>query len=212
MLEVDGVRVPQQPRSRRTRAKLLEGAQRAFSELGYASATARVIAERAGVSAGSFYQYFRDKDAVLRELAVGRFQGIATRALAILDDDAEPPAADLERDARQRMAAVVEAVMAYHYEDPGLHQVLHERRAYDRELDHLTRQAEAALFEAIAGLLARWEHSGDHAATAFVLFGMVEGTIHAHCLGGPVVPDDRFVDALVDALVRVALPHRSPGS
>ena len=200
------VRAPRQERAIRTRAKLLEAAQRELSEKGYAGATARSIAKRAGVATGSFYQYFQDKDAVLRELGAARFGSISQLALRLLDDDA--PVSDARTEAETRMRAVIEAVMAYHREDPGLHAVLTERRPHDPELDRATSEGEHALLRGVALMLARWGHPGDHEATAFVLFGMVEGAIHAHCLGHALVSDERFIDTLLDALVRIALPHQ----
>jgi hypothetical protein len=107
--------------------------------------------------------------------------------------------------ARARLRSVVELVMDYHREDPGLHAVLTERRHADAELDALTSRAELALVQRIATLLERWGHPGDRLATAFVLFGAVEGSVHAHVLGAAVVSDERFVEALVDGLARIAL-------
>ncbi len=200
------VRVPQQPRAIRTRAKLLAAAQREFSERGHGGATARSIAQRAGVATGSFYQYFRDKDAALRELGAARLAQISREVLGHL----EPQGADGSSErgqVRGRLRALVETLMAYHREDRGLHAVLTERRAHDPELDRLTTEGERALVGALAATLARWGHSGDHEATAFVLFGMVEAAVHAHCLGHPLVSDERLIDALLDALVHVALPR-----
>ena len=189
--------MPQQERALRTREKLLEAAQRELSAHGYAKATARSIARAAGVATGSFYQYFADKDAVLRELGATRLARISDFALGFLGSDADP---------RATMRTVVLAVMAYHREDPGLHAVLTERRAHDPELDALTTQGERALIAAVQSMLDRWQHDGDREATAFILFSMVEGAIHAHCLGHALVSDERFVDTLIDALVQIALP------
>lgn len=191
------IRVPQQVRAQRTREKLLGAAQREFSTKGYAKTTARSVATEAGVATGSFYQYFGDKDAVLRELGTTRLARISEFALQFLKSEADP---------RETMRQVVVAVMAYHREDPGLHEVLTERRAYDPELDKLTTDGERALIGAVQSMLDRWNHPGDREATAFILFSMVEGAIHAHCLGHALVSDERFVDTLIDALVHIALP------
>ena len=67
MPAADEIRVPTQARAQRTRAALVAAAQNEFSEHGYAKTTAKRIAKAAGVSTGSFYQYFTDKDAVVRE-------------------------------------------------------------------------------------------------------------------------------------------------
>ena len=205
--ETGKLRVPTQARARKTRARLVDAAQKEFSEQGYATTTAKSIAKCAGVSVGSFYQYFPDKDAVLRELHIARFETIARRVLGILQETKpEGDAESLRRMARERMREVVHAVADYHREDPGLHQVLTERRHHDEELDRLTTRGEQILVQRLASLLHVWNHPGDADATAFVIFGMVEGAVHAHVLGESHVTDDRFYDALVECLLRLTLP------
>jgi AcrR family transcriptional regulator len=194
------VRVPTQGRAKRTRQRLVAAAQAEFSSRGYAQATASSITARAGVATGTFYQYFRDKDAVLRELFAERSASLAARIVQIMGE----PRTD--RPFPDRMRAVVEAVIDYHREDPGLHAVLTERRHADAELDALTSASEAALVGQIAELVRRLGRARDAEATAFVLFGMVEGAVHAHVLGAPMVSDERFIEALVDAMVTVARP------
>jgi AcrR family transcriptional regulator len=200
------LRKPAQSRAIRTRAQLIEAAAREFSERGYAATTSKSIARRAEVATGTFYQYFHDKDALLREIAAARLQSIGGRALAQLDDDGRAEQGDLATRVRGRMRQVVTMVMDYHRDDPGLHGVLTERRHADRELEALTSAAEVALVGRIVELLTRWNHPGDRQATAFVLFGMLEGTIHAHVLGHAFVSDERFIETLVAALIQVALP------
>jgi AcrR family transcriptional regulator len=215
-----GMRVPTQERALRTRAALVRAGEREFSEHGHAATTTRSIAQRAGVATGSFYQYFPDKDALLREIAARRLGRVHELALGGLERAPRRPSkADVHAQARELMGLMVEAVMAYHRDDPRLHAVLTERRHTDGELDALTTAAERALVGRIARLIERWGHSGDRTATAFVLFNMVEGAVHAHVLGARMVSDERFVEALATALVRVALgdvapqraqrPHRS---
>jgi AcrR family transcriptional regulator len=60
------------PRSRKgvqTRARLLDAAKRVFEETGFLDARISDIAERAGLSHGSFYHYFDSKEQVFREVA-----------------------------------------------------------------------------------------------------------------------------------------------
>ena len=57
-------RKPKQTRSSETFEVIVEAAAHVLLEHGYAKATTNRIAERAGVSVGSLYQYFDSKDAV----------------------------------------------------------------------------------------------------------------------------------------------------
>jgi len=50
------------------REKILETAELYFCEKGYLSATTRNLAEAAGISVGSFYFYFKDKEELLLEV------------------------------------------------------------------------------------------------------------------------------------------------
>jgi AcrR family transcriptional regulator len=201
-------RVPSQTRALRTRGALREAAEREFSERGYEATTAKSIAARAGAATGSFYQYFASKDVVLHEIAAARQAEVTEAALAELERAplaaVDPPM--LVRNVRARMRRIVDLVVAYHARDPGLHAVLTQRRHADPALDALVSAGERRLVERIAALLERWGFAGDRLATAFVLFGAIEGAVHAHVLGGALVSDARFADALVEALLRIALP------
>jgi AcrR family transcriptional regulator len=59
---------PRQERARATVAAILAAAAETFAERGYAGTTTNRIARRAGVSIGSLYQYFPNKDALLAGL------------------------------------------------------------------------------------------------------------------------------------------------
>jgi AcrR family transcriptional regulator len=56
------------PKARATRARLLAAAAAEVAERGYDATTSTVVAQRAGVSTGTFYAYFRDKEDVLAAL------------------------------------------------------------------------------------------------------------------------------------------------
>ncbi len=62
-------RIPRQARAETTIATIMEGAAQVLEKGGLATFTTNAVAERAGVSVGSLYQYFADKDALLLELA-----------------------------------------------------------------------------------------------------------------------------------------------
>ncbi len=61
-------RTPQQERGERRLAQLLEAAASVMAEAGYEAATMTEIAERANASIGTLYQYFPDKESIVRAL------------------------------------------------------------------------------------------------------------------------------------------------
>jgi len=60
--------MPRQERSRQRVDLILDTAATLFVEIGYEPTTTNAIAERAGISIGSLYRYFPDKDTILRAL------------------------------------------------------------------------------------------------------------------------------------------------
>ena len=62
-------RIPRQVRATETVAAILEGAAQILEAGGLAAFTTNAVAERAGVSIGTLYQYFADKNAILMALA-----------------------------------------------------------------------------------------------------------------------------------------------
>lgn len=63
------VRRPTQARSRATVDAILRGAAEVLTSRGYSATTTNHIADAAGVSIGSVYQYFADKDDVVKAVA-----------------------------------------------------------------------------------------------------------------------------------------------
>ena len=86
-------RRPTQERSRALWAALEEAAAHVLMKHGYEGASTARIAERAGVSIGSLYQYFDDKDAVFDALEARILDGLLEAAeLAISRSDLTLPA------------------------------------------------------------------------------------------------------------------------
>jgi AcrR family transcriptional regulator len=63
-------RQPQQLRGQQRIHKILNAAEELFAEVGYGNATTNAIAARAETSIGSLYQFFPNKEAILRAIAL----------------------------------------------------------------------------------------------------------------------------------------------
>ena len=96
---------PLTDRGRRTREKLLTAARREFEERGYAGTRMADIARAAGVSHGTTYTWFADKEAVLRAI-VDEMLAEVYAALALSDDLPDPEQRMLEANRRCSIAIV----------------------------------------------------------------------------------------------------------
>jgi AcrR family transcriptional regulator len=112
-------RKPRQDRSRQTVDAILEAAAQVFERHGYAAGTTNRIAQRAGVSIGSLYQYFPNKDAIVMELARRHIAEMGEAAWPALEALVEhvPPL-------RDGLTAIVLGTVELHRRSPGLHRVL----------------------------------------------------------------------------------------
>lgn len=201
-------RTPQQPRAHKTRAALVSAARREFSERGYALTTAKTIAQRADVGTGTFYHYFSDKDVLLREITRERVRYMheQTAPLASAPSRSVDPRM-LFLDARARVRTLVELSVNYHREDRRLHAVITERRLCDPEVEGIMAASERDAVQRLAAGLRGWSYDGDSEAAAFMMFSLLEGAVHGHVLGQAMVSDERFVNGLVEALLRIGLPQ-----
>ena len=75
-------KTPIQSRAKVTSEAILEAAEIIVLKDGYEKATTNYIAERAGVSIGSLYQYFPNKDSILSALIELKVSRLARRAPA----------------------------------------------------------------------------------------------------------------------------------
>lgn len=64
---------------------LLDAAEAEFAASGFAAASMQSIAARAGVSVGTLYNYFKDKDDLVTELSASRRKALAAKLDTILD-------------------------------------------------------------------------------------------------------------------------------
>ena len=110
-------RMPRQARSKALVEAILEATARVLAERGYAGTNTNLVAERAGVSVGSVYQYFPNKDSLLTALHERHAAQISAAIDAVL-------AASRPRSLRGKIEAMVTALLAAHRVEPQLHQVL----------------------------------------------------------------------------------------
>jgi AcrR family transcriptional regulator len=112
-------KAPEQDRSRATVEAIVEAAAHILVKHGYDAFSTNRVAERAGVSIGSLYQYFPNKDALLSELMRRHVVEIERGVEEMAAQAQTAPLAEVIR-------AGIEQNVRSHLIDPALHRVLSE--------------------------------------------------------------------------------------
>ena len=110
---------PRQSRAQATVEAMLDAAAHILVEAGYEGFNTNKVAEQAGVSIGSLYQYFPNKAALLAALRHRHARQMQEMVSACM---VEAIAAPLD----QAVRTLVQGVMAAHRIHPALHQVLEQ--------------------------------------------------------------------------------------
>ncbi len=93
--DISARKLPRQVRSTRLVAATLEAAIRILMRDGAQRFTAARVAEEAGISVGSLYQYFPNKEAILFRLQTDEWQRTGAMLDSIMNDDTRDPATRL---------------------------------------------------------------------------------------------------------------------
>ena len=190
-----------QERSRSTVDALLEATTRILIKEGYDRASTNRIAEVAGVSIGSLYQYFPSKEALVAAVVERHSQELSkvTRN-ALLKVAARP----IEVAAREFVSVAIDA----HRVNPKLHGVLAEQIPRVGRLENIEANVRDG-YALVRGYLEAHRDEIDVAdldLAAFVVVTVVEALTHAAVLRRPDILSDekagRFVDDVTRLVVR----------
>lgn len=163
---------PRQARSRATVEAIVQAGARILSDEGWAGFTTNRIAERAGISIGSLYQYFPDKISLVDAIRHRHLDDSIT-VMRKVRADGLPPA--------EFTAQLVEAMVAAHSAYPGLHRVLLDEAPSSEEYRNPNSEFEIEYLsyfaEAIAIYQKRKPNAADHVAGR-VISDAIDGVIH----------------------------------
>ena len=162
-------REPKQQRSRQTVEAVLEAVQRVLRRHGARAITTNRVAEAAGVSIGSLYQYFPDKQAIfmaLHERHVDRVRHVIERTMT------DCTSASLE----ELTSELVERLANVHSEDAELHDIISIAAPWGA---HGFKSALHATFEHVISPTRQDRYTPEEAERMlFVLPQMVEALVH----------------------------------
>jgi AcrR family transcriptional regulator len=189
---------PKQQRSKVTVSAILDGTVRVLEQEGSDAATTSRIAEVAGVSVGTLYQYFANRDAILDALQDREFDRASDMIGRILARGAYATDREVAR-------AVIEGLLELHGAAPTLHRLLvveglrvtpTERvQAFDMRIIALVRS-----FLNLANVRIRRKNLD---AAAFVVYQAVRASMLACLLERPPGLDsETLVDEITDLVLR----------
>jgi AcrR family transcriptional regulator len=185
---------PRQDRSRTTVEAILEAAIDLLGAHGYARTSTNRIAARAGVSVGSLYQYFPNKDAIVTALFERHALGIEEIVLAAL--------ADLRRadvPIRKAFHRMLLGFRAMHDANPKLARAVDPEMDGRRQIADVVRQREQRFRGALAEALAARSdvRRGNYDIMASLLYEIVEAVTAAIMHGDArrFDPDEALAEA-----------------
>ncbi len=191
---------PVQRRSQETVEVIFKAAAQVFSDNGYAATTTDIIAQLAGVSIGSLYQYFPNKDAIL----LGLVERHIEESQAFVGEMTE----EIEKAGQigpDMTRLLIETAIAQHSIDPHLHRVLFEEAPRPKSIMRRIKETE----DATAGMVAMMLRNNPKTrlskpeTAARMVFATIEVLTHWYVLYGSkdMVRED-FINELTDMLNR----------
>ena len=181
---------PRQERSKVTVDTILAATARVLVKKGFDGLTTNNVAEAAGVSIGSLYQYFPSKEALVAALIEQHIEEMNSAILHELTRVAQLPMG-------QAVRAIIELTIRAHAVEPELHKVLTEqvprvgRLARLIEADNISRRMVAGILAARKDELA----IVDIDTAAFLLCTSIEAIVHRAALLAPDrLRDPRLID------------------
>jgi len=198
-----------QARSRATVDALIEATARILVRDGFDQASTNRIAQAAGVSVGSLYQYYPSKEALVAAVAERHnAQLMAVVRDALADVEGQPLGPGVRR--------LVGAAVAAHRLDPKLHRVLAEQTPRTGLLANV-EAFNTETYELFTAYLTRHRdelRAVDLELAAFVCVTSIEALTHTAVLHRADILSDAAVETLVDEATRLVVGYlqASPAS
>lgn len=188
---------PRQQRSNASWLAILEAAAQLFQQHGLAGTSTNKVAARAGVSIGTLYQYFPNKEALLLALAEQHLSEAGAALQGCFEQLRRAPL-----DAAQTLDGLIDATVQLHRHQPQLHRLLFEFAPRSEALMQRLRALEQMLAAALAPELQRLGIAGEQPGLrALLIVQAVEAQVHAAVLSPPA-PGSQACIAQIKSLWR----------
>lgn len=200
-LNVKKGHLPLQERSRQMVEWILDAAMRLFSEQGYETTTTNKIAELAGVSIGSLYHYFPNKNAILLELGIRHRKKIYHDIIKTLRKSKES-------NLREVLKTILTKIVRLHRDNQLFIEALTVHTHIDKQLDTIKHDHDIKFWAAV-GSIIRKKHMDSNSGInveslkqAWIVLGKTgKDVIHNISMESVYGPDEKIIEGLVDAIL-----------
>jgi AcrR family transcriptional regulator len=169
---------PKQARSQVTVQAILTATTHILTEDGYDQLTTNRVAERAGVSIGSLYQYFPNKEALIFALA----EYHANEMVQLVQHHLEGLG---DRSILEVLRQIIKAAMAAHAVNPRLHRVLHEQIPHSEVMQRLDEAKMENMLRSFLEQRCDQLQPQNLDLTAFMLERTIRAVIHGGMIDRP---------------------------
>ena len=190
-------KAPSQGRSRVTVDAILQSAAVILKETDYAKFNTNLVAERAGISIGSLYQYFPNKDSLIVALHKKHTQHIGDILRTVIDSQNA-------QTLKQRIESLVDGVIAAHSFEPELHKLLEKKLPF---FDINSVEDETGIRQEIFRLVELHQEEiveKNKPLIVWMILQLLESLIHAAVLEPPVnnVKPQELRNAIIQSIYR----------
>lgn len=192
------IRNPKQIRSISMKEKILNSALQLFCEKGYYNTTTNEIAQRAEVSIGSLYSYFKDKDTIFLEV-LDRYQDKFEMAKNEIISNLNL----IKTDNKAWLRALMEHLIKVHEESKDLNRELNVLSYYNPKVAEVLENQKRKTLQATIGYFMQLKNdlkSEDIEAAAIVTFDLISATVDRIVFGNNEIDRERLIRATIDII------------
>ena len=163
---------PTQARSKATVVAIVEAAARILSDQGWAGFTTNKVAEAAGVSIGSYYQYFPDKHSLVEAILDRHFDDCRWVMKNALEG---------EKSLSLFVEELIDGIIAIHSVNSGLHRVLLDeapRSETFRDPHSAFEREYLGYFRAAVAKYLRSEGAASDRTVGMIVSDAIDGVVH----------------------------------
>lgn len=192
------IREPVQRRGINTKEKIVESALEIFCEKGYYKTTTNEIAQRAQVSIGSLYSYFKDKDTIFFEILDKYHEKFVVEKSEMTSD-----LALLKSDTKVWLRAFMDGLIKVHEDTKELNRELYVLAYYNPEVAEIVEKNKDKTKQTTIGYLVMLKDGMDSetaAAAATVTFDLISATVDRIVFGQNEIDREKLINTTIDMI------------